>query len=278
MPGVEPGVTVIEPARGFGTPDWTAVWRLRGLLSVFLWRDIAVRYKQTMLGVFWIVLQPLMVTAIYSVFFGYIARIPTEGKPYPVYVLATIVLWQFFARTLSEAGTSVHAQQALIGKVYFPRVVLPISAALSSAIDFLINFAVGLLVISAMGYPPPLRVAGALLFFVASGAFAIGLGFWLSALDALYRDVRYLLSFVLQVWYFATPILYPIAAIPEQWRWVFWLNPMVPLVLGFRWCVLEGVAPPDSLQLALSASVIALVFYSGSVFFHRIEHSIVDRV
>ena len=276
--GGSEGVTVIEPPRGLGTPDWNAVWRLRGLLSMFLWRDVVVRYKQTMLGVLWIVLQPLMVTAIYTMFFGYIARIPTEGKPYPVFVLTTIVLWQFFARTVSEASTSVHAQQALIGKVYFPRVVLPISAALSSAVDFVINFAVGLLAIWALGYPPPLRVAGALLFFLATGAFAVGLGFWLSALDALYRDVRYLLSFVLQVWYFATPILYPIAAIPEQWRWVFWLNPMVPLVLGFRWCVLDGVTPPDPLQLGLSGVVIAVVFYSGAVFFHRIEDTIVDRV
>jgi lipopolysaccharide transport system permease protein len=274
----EPRVTVIEPPRGLGAPDWREVWRLRGLLSMFLWRDMVVRYKQTMLGVFWIVLQPLMVTAIYSVFFGYIARIPTEGKPYPVYVLATIVLWQFFARTVSEAGTSVHAQQALIGKVYFPRVVLPISAALSSGVDFLINFAVGLLVISAMGYPPSPRVAAAPLFFLATAAFAVGLGFWLSALDALYRDVRYLLSSVLQVWYFATPILYPITAIPESWRWVFWLNPMVPLVQGFRWCVLDGVAPPDTLHLGLSVALIVAVFYSGAAFFHRVEHTIVDRV
>src|SRR5438309_1115656 len=129
-----PTVTVIEPPRGFGTPDWAALWRLRGLLAVFLWRDVVVRYKQTVLGVFWILLQPLMVTAIYSLFFGYIARIPSEGKPYAVYILATIVLWQFFARTVSEAGTSVHAQQSLIGKVYFPRVALPISAMLSSSV------------------------------------------------------------------------------------------------------------------------------------------------
>ena len=282
---IEPGhgtakadVTVIEPPHGLGTPDWRAVWRLRGLLSMFLWRDVMVRYKQTLLGVFWIVLQPLMTTAIYSVFFGYIARIATEGKPYPVYVLATIVLWQFFVRTLSDASTSVHSQQSLIGKVYFPRVILPISVALSSAFDFLINFSVSLLIISAMGYPPPLRGAGALLFFVAAAVFAVGLGFWLSALDALYRDVRYLLSFVLQVWYFATPILYPISAIPERWHWVFWLNPMVPLVQGFRWCVLSDVTPPDSLQLLLTLAIIAIVFYSGSVFFHRVEHTIVDRV
>src|SRR5262249_40309284 len=147
-------------------------------------------------------------------------------------------------------GTSVHAQQSLIGKVYFPRVLLPVSAMLSSALDFVINFIVGILIISAMGYPPGAKILFAPIFFLLTALLGLGFGFWLSALDALYRDVRYLINLVLQAWYFATPILYPISAVPERWHWIFWLNPMVPLVSGFRWCVLDGVAPPDMTQLS----------------------------
>ena len=269
---------IIAPPKGWQPLDMGELWRFRALLNIFVWRDLKVRYKQSVLGLMWVILQPLALTIVYSVFFGYIARIPSEGVPYPVFFLGGMILWQFFANTLTQGAISLTSQQALITKIYFPRALAPLSTVMSALVDFAVMFMLLIGVMLFYGITPKLSVLYAPFFVVLTALLAFAVCLWLSAIDAMYRDARYALAFIVQLWYFGTPIIYPLSLVPEKWRFIFLFNPMAAIVLGFRWSMLGDTVPPEG-RLILSAVVVTLVLLvSGAFFFRRVEQRVVDTI
>jgi lipopolysaccharide transport system permease protein len=267
----------IEPPRGLLELRLGEVWAYRELLYFFVWRDVKIRYKQTAIGVLWVVLQPVLTMLAFTLFFGRLAKLPSEGLPYPVFYFAALVPWTYFSYALQMTTNVVVDNQRLITKVYFPRLILPISAALSGLVDFAIGFVVLAIFTLAYGIGPTLAALWlpallALAFFTA-----LGVGLWLSALNALYRDVRYVIPFLIQFWMFASPVAYPSSLVPVRWRWLYGLNPMAGVIDGFRWAITgRGQAP--SLLLLASAFAVALVVLGGLFFFNRMETSVADRV
>src|SRR6266436_3579093 len=273
-----PSATVrIEPPRGLFELRLREVWAYRELLYFFVWRDVKIRYKQTAIGVLWVVLQPVLTMLVFTLFFGRLAKLPSQGLPYPVFYFAALVPWTYFSYALQMTTSIVVDSQAIITKVYFPRLILPISAALSGLVDFAIGFGVLALFTVAYGIRPTLAALWlpallALAFFTA-----LGVGLWLSALNALYRDVRYVIPFAVQFWMFASPVAYPSSLVPERWRWLYGLNPMAGVIDGFRWAI-TGRGQPPSLILLASSAVVALILLGGLFFFNRMESSVADRV
>ena len=267
----------IEPPRGLLELRLREVWAYRELLYFFVWRDVKIRYKQTAIGVLWVVLQPVLTMLAFTLVFGRLAKLPSEGLPYPVFYFAALVPWTYFSYALQMTTNVVVDNQRLITKVYFPRLILPISAALSGLVDFAIGFVVLAIFTLTYGIRPTLAALWlpallALAFFTA-----LGVGLWLSALNALYRDVRYVIPFLIQFWMFASPVAYPSSLVPVRWRWLYGLNPMAGVIDGFRWAITgRGQAP--SLLLLASAFAVALVVLGGLVFFNRMETSVADRV
>jgi len=267
----------IEPPRGLFELRLREVWAYRELLYFFVWRDVKIRYKQTVIGVLWVVIQPVLTMLIFTLFFGRLAKLAPEGLPAPVFYFSALVPWTYFAYALQMTTNVVVDNQRLITKVYFPRLILPISAALSGLVDFAIGFVVLAVFCFAYGILPTLAALWlpallALAFFTA-----LGVGLWLSALNALYRDVRYVIPFLIQFWMFASPVAYPSTLVPERWRWLYGLNPMAGVIDGFRWAITgRGQAP--SLLLLASAFAVALVVLGGLFFFNRMESAVADRV
>lgn len=271
-------ITVIQPRRGWLVLDLRELWRFRELLWILVWRDIKVRYKQTAIGAAWAILQPLAAMAVFTLFFGRLAHMPSDGLPYPLFVYSGLLLWQFFARALGEASTSLVANERIVTKVYFPRLLLPASVVLAGLLDFAV--AAGLLVVFMVyyGYLPSLTILTVPLFVGLAFLLALGVSLWLSALDAEFRDVRYTLPFLTQIWLFATPVVYPASLVPESWRVLYGLNPMVGVIEGFRWAVLGTARAPDPVLLGASALVVAVVLVSGLAFFRRMERTLADRI
>lgn len=271
-------VHVITARQGWRSINFAEIWESRSLIWLFTKRDLTVRYKQTIFGLFWVLLQPLGMTIVYSIFFGYIARIPSEGVPYPVFLLGGTILWQSFSRGTSEAGVSLVAQQGIIAKIYFARPIIPLTPVISTFFDcgVMLLLLIGLMLFYGMSPHWTIVLAPAFALMAAALAYAIGL--WLSALDALYRDVRYMLSFLIQFWYFATPVIYPLSLVPEKYRFIFILNPLTGPIVGFRWAVVGNTTPPDGVMLATSAAITVALLLSGLAFFRRIERSVVDRI
>src|SRR5437763_3067243 len=267
----------IEPPRGLFELRLREVWAYRELLYFFVWRDVKIRYKQTAIGVIWVVLQPVLTMLAFTLFFGRLAKLSSEGLPYPIFYFAALVPWTYFSYALQMTTNVVVDNQRLITKVYFPRLILPISAALSGLVDFAIGFVVLAIFTLAYGIRPTLAALWlpallALAFFTA-----LGVGLWLSALNALYRDVRYVIPFLIQFWMFASPVAYPSSLVPVRWRWLYGLNPMAGVIDGFRWAITgRGQAP--GLPLLASAAAVALVFLGGLFFFNRMETTVADRV
>ena len=277
-----PGASVtvrIEPPRGRGLFELhlDEVWQYRELLYFFVWRDVKIRYKQTAIGILWVVLQPVLTMLVFTLFFGRLAKLPSDGLPYPVFYFAALVPWTYFSCALSMTTNVVVENQRLITKVYFPRLILPISSALSGLVDFAIGFVILAIFIFAYGIRPTLAALSlpALLFLALLTA--LGVGLWMSALNALYRDVRYVISFVIQFWMFASPVAYPSSLVPHRWRWLYGLNPMAGVIDGFRWAI-TGHGQPPGLILFVSATAVFLVLLGGLFFFNRMETSIADRV
>jgi len=274
---MEESALVIRPSEGWTALDLAGLWRYRELIFFLSWRDIKVRYKQTALGVAWAVLQPVSTMIVFSVFFGRLAGIPSDGLPYPVFAYCALLPWQLFAYSLTESSNSLVANQQLITKVYFPRLAIPVSAVLASLVDFVIAFVV---LIGMMGYYhiiPTQAVWTLPLFVLLAVSLALGVGLWLSALNVRYRDVRYTLPFLTQVWLFATPIAYPSSLVPEQWRALYGLNPMAGVVEGFRWALLGTEKTPVAL-LTVSVFVTLVILLSGLYYFRRMERSFADMV
>ncbi|MEK7829865.1 MAG: ABC transporter permease, partial [Acidobacteriota bacterium] len=249
----------------------------RELLYFLTWRDIKVRYKQTALGAAWAIIQPLFTMIVFSVFFGRLAKIPSDGIPYPIFSFAALVPWTFFANGLGQASNSLVGNSNLLTKVYFPRLVIPISTVISGFIDFALSFGVLLLMMVYYGKAPTLNVLWLPFFLVLALVTALGVGLWLSALNVEYRDVRYVVPFITQFWMLATPIAYPSTMLSEPWRTVYGLNPMVGVIEGFRWALLGSGNPPGPM-VAVSTAAAILVLVTGAFYFKRMERNFADIV
>jgi lipopolysaccharide transport system permease protein len=268
---------VIRPSHGWVPLNLRDLWHYRELIFFLAWRDISVRYKQTVLGAAWAIIQPFFTMVVFSVFFGVLGKIPSDGLPYPVFTFCALIPWQLFAYSLLESGNSLVANQNLITKVYFPRIAIPISAILGGMLDFAIAFVVllGMMLFYHVALTQAIWTLP--LFILQALCTALGAGLWLSALNVEYRDVRYTLPFLTQFWMFLTPIAYPSSLVPEQWRLLYGINPMVGVVEGFRWALLGiGNAPGPMLAVSVFASLVLLV--TGLMYFRRMERTFADRV
>lgn len=268
---------VIRPGRGWVAVHLRDLWDYRELALFLTWRDISVRYKQTVLGALWAIIQPFMTMLVFSVFFGRLGKIPSDGVPYPIFAFCALLPWQLFANSITEAGNSLVSNHALVTKVYFPRLVIPISATLAGMVDFAIAFVLLLGMMVFYGITPTAAVWTLPLFLLLALVTALGVGLWLSALNVQYRDVRYTIPFLTQFWLFATPIAYPSSMIPERWRALYGLNPMAGVVEGFRWALLGTGRAPGPL-LVISSLTAAALFVAGLFYFRRMERTFADRV
>jgi lipopolysaccharide transport system permease protein len=267
----------IEPPSGLFELRLREVWAYRELLYFFVWRDVKIRYKQTTIGVLWVVLQPVLTMLVFTLFFGRLAKLAPQGIPAPVFYFAALVPWTYFAYALQITTNVVVDNQRLITKVYFPRLILPISSALSGLVDFAIGFVVLVIFTLAYGIRPTLAALWVPVLLLLAFFTALGVGLWLSALNALYRDVRYVVPFLINFWMFASPVAYASSIVPQRWRWLYGLNPMAGVIDGFRWAMTgQGQAP--SLLLLASSAAVTLVLLGGLFFFNRMETSVADRV
>jgi lipopolysaccharide transport system permease protein len=267
----------IEARRGWLALDLAELWAYRELLYFFVWRDIKVRYKQTVIGAAWAVLQPVLTMLVFSLFFGKLAKIPSQGLPYPIFYYCALLPWMYFSTAMQSATNIVVDQQRVITKIYFPRVVLPIAAVLSGLLDFAISFGVFLVLMVYYRIMPTSAVIWLPAFTLLAVLTALGVGLWLSALNALYRDVRYVLPFLVQFWMFASPVAYPSSLVPAKWRWLYGLNPMAGVIEGFRWA-LTGHGQPPGIMLAASSAAVILLVFSGLVYYHAVEGTMADVV
>jgi len=274
---VASAITRIEPPRNFLELRLRDVWSYRELLFFLVWRNLKVRYKQTVIGVIWVIVQPLLSMGVFTIFFGRLAKLPSDGLPYPVFYFAALVPWTYFASALQQATNVVVENQHVITKVYFPRLILPLSAVVSGLVDFAISFVVLVFVTLGFRIIPGTAVLWLPVFLVLAVATALGVGLWLSASNALYRDVRYVTGFLIQFWMLASPVVYPSSMVPQRWRWLYGLNPMSGVIEGFRWALTGHGQPPGLLQL-VSAVMVLVLLASGLIFFQRMESTIVDRV
>ncbi len=268
---------VIRPSRGWIALNLADLWQYRELVYFLAWRDIRVRYKQTALGAAWAVIQPVFTMIVFSIIFGSLAKIPSDGIPYPIFAYCALLPWQLFAYSLGQSSNSLVANQQLITKVYFPRLVIPISTILAGLLDFLIAFVVLIGMMIYYGMTPTAAAWTLPLFLLLAVGTALGAGLWLSALNVQYRDVRYVIPFLTQFWLFASPIAYPSSLIPAPWRTLYGLNPMAGVVEGFRWALLGTGGPPAGFLL-VSASAALGVLLSGLYYFRRMEKTFADMV
>ncbi len=277
---IAPGeqITLIKPLRGWVPLELGELWRYRELLFFFIWRDIKVRYKQTLLGASWAILQPVFTMIVFSVFFGRLAKIPSDGIPYPIFSYAGLLPWTFFAAGLTNGANSIVRDANLVQRVYFPRLITPISAVVGGLPDFLLAFLVlvGMMLYYGL-FPTGASLVLLPLCLLLALATAMGVGLWLAALNAEYRDVRYVVPFLTQFWMYATPVVYPSSLLDEPWRTLYGLNPMVSVVEGFRWSLL-GQGESVSLMFGLSALASFALLISGAFFFRRMERRFADVV
>jgi lipopolysaccharide transport system permease protein len=273
----EPPIIHIRPTRGWAAPSLRDLWAYRELLYFLVWRDLKVHYKQTALGVAWVVLQPVAATLIFTAIFGYFVRIPSGDLPYPVFAFSGFLLWGYFASVLTRSGTSLVNNAHLITKVYFPRLVVPLAGALNGLIDLLVGVVVLLLFMPSFDVFPSSAILAAPLFVVLALVSALGVSLWMSALDVQYRDVKHVLPFLVQIWMYASPIIYPSTMVPTAVRPVYALNPMVGAVEGFRWALTGRGEPP--VLLAVISGIVGLLFLaSGAMFFRRTERTFADTI
>jgi len=269
--------TVIKPSKGWVSIRLRDLWEYRELLYFLTWRDIKVRYKQTALGALWAIIQPFFTMVVFSLFFGRLAKVPSDGIPYPIFAFAALVPWTFFANGLSQSSNSLVGSTDLITKVYFPRLIIPVSSVLSGFIDFAIAFIVFMAMAFYYGIYPTLSII-LLPFLLLLGLItALGVGLWLSALNVKFRDVRYTIPFLTQFWLFATPIAYPSSLLSEPWRTIYGINPMVGVVEGFRWALLGADTAPGAI-IFVSALVSMGLLVSGAFYFKRMEKFFADII
>jgi lipopolysaccharide transport system permease protein len=269
-------VVDIEPSAGLRPINFRELWAYRELLYFLVWRDIKVRYKQTALGAVWAIVQPVMTMAVFAVFLGRLAHVPSDGLPYPLFSFAGLVPWTYFATAVSTGSLSIVGSQQLISKVYFPRLLIPLSAAVTPLVDLGITMLTLLAMLIWYRVVPGAAVVWLPLFVLLAFATAFATALWLSTLTVLYRDVRHLIMFLMQFWMYATPVAYPASLVPGKWRIVYGLNPMAGVVEGFRWALVGGPAPGPI--VAASAAVVIVMLVTGVVFFRRSEGTFADVI
>lgn len=268
-------VTRIEPSKGWPFPKIHELWQARELVYFLIWRDVKVRYKQTVLGAAWAILQPFFTMLIFSLFFGRLAKMPSDGLPYPIFSYAALVPWTFFAQGLSQGANSLVAYPDLIKKVYFPRLAIPIAKVVAGAVDFALAFITLLGMMLYYGVTPTANVVWLPLFLALALVTALGVTFWLAAMNVEFRDVRYITPFLIQLWLFATPIVYPSSLVPERWRSLYGINPMAGVVEGFRWALLGTDTSPGPMIVVSCLAALAILV-SGAFYFRRMEKNFAD--
>jgi lipopolysaccharide transport system permease protein len=278
---IPPVQLVIEPSRGLLNLKLHAVWRYRELLYFLVWRDIKVRYKQTILGVTWVVIQPVVSMLVFSGLFGVLLQVPTGGLPYPLFVLTGLLPWQYFTNALTKSTNSVVDNASLVSKIYFPRLIIPLAGVLSNLVDFFVSAIVLAIFLLAYRVSPTPAVVWLPFFLLLAILTALGFGLWLSALNVRYRDVRHLIPFVVQIWMYLTPVVYGAALIPERFRWLLGLNPMSGVVEGFRWALVGSessqIGAPGPL-FAISVFMTVVVLVTGLVFYRKVERTFADVI
>ena len=265
----------IEPTASGVRVNFRELWEYRELLYFFVWRDVKVRYKQTVIGAAWAIIQPLMTMVVFSIFFGGLAKIPSDGLPYPIFFYSALLPWTYFAQALTSTTNSMVENQRLITKVYFPRLILPLAAVMTGLVDFAVAFTVLIGMFVWYGIMPSPAVLLLPLLLLLTVVTALGVGLWLAALNALYRDVRFVIPFCIQVWMFASPVVYPSSLVPSGWQWLYGLNPMAGVISGFRWALTGSGQPPNPL-LAASAVGMVVILVVGLRYFQRVEETVVD--
>ncbi len=267
----------IQPTKGWVPLRLDQLWSYRELIYFFTWRDIKVRYKQTALGAAWAIIQPVFTMLIFSLFFGRLAKVPSDGLPYPIFAFTALVPWTFFAYGVTQASNSLVTFPNLVKKVYFPRLTLPIATVLAGVVDFVLAFVVLLGMIFFYGVIPTVNIIWLPLLLLLALVTSLGVSLWLSALNVEYRDVRYTIPFLVQLWMFASPIAYPSSLLEEPWRTIFALNPMVGVVEGFRWALLGADTAPGPMILVSSAVAVVLRI-RGAFYFRRMEATFADVI
>jgi lipopolysaccharide transport system permease protein len=272
----DPLVRLIAPARGWLPIRLDEIWAARELLYCLVWREVRVRYKQTALGAAWAVAQPVFLMGVFTLVFARFGRVPSDGLPYPVFAFAALLPWQLFAGALHEASQSVVANQRLVSKVYFPRLIVPLASVCAGLLDCLVGFVVLLLMMVYYGLAPGLAALTVPIWMLLAVLTALSIGVWLAALNVRYRDVRYTLPLVTQVWLLATPVAYPVSVVPLEWRAWYALNPMVGVVEAFRWSLLGGGALPGAVWISGAAALVLLT--GGLFYFRRTERTFADLI
>jgi lipopolysaccharide transport system permease protein len=268
---------VIEPRRRLFDLDLPSLWQYRELVYFMVWRDIKARYKQTVLGVAWALLQPVLTMLVFWVVFSQFARVPSDGLPYPLFAFIGLLPWTYFSQAVARSGTGLVGNSNLIGKVYFPRLIIPLAAAITPGVDFLLSLGVLAGLMLWYGVVPAFAMLAVLPLIVLAFVAALAVGIWLSALNVKYRDVGHLIPFLIQIWMYASPVIYPLSLVPERWQPIYSLNPMVGIITGFRWALTGGGAPNVTSGLVSLAAVAALLL-SGLVYFRRAEREFADVI
>jgi lipopolysaccharide transport system permease protein len=266
----------IRPPRRWVPVNFHELWEYRELLYSFVSRDVKIRYKQTVLGFLWAIIQPLFLMVVFSLFFGRLAQVPSDGIPYPLFSFAALLPWTLFAEGLTRSSTSMVNNANIMTKVYFPRLIMPISGILSPLVDFIIAFVILLLMMAYYGFVPTIAIVLFPFFILLALMTSLSVGLWFSALNVKYRDFQYTIPFIIQIWLFASPVVYPVSMLPPSWQYIYALNPMVGVIEGFRWALL-GTKPPDFLIL-VSAVVVVLLLVGGLFYFKRMEQYFADVV
>jgi lipopolysaccharide transport system permease protein len=270
-------ILVIQPKRHLLSLDLKGIWEYRELLYFLIWRDLKVRYRQSAIGVGWVILQPLMTMVVFSAVFGKFVGVPSDGLPYPIFIFSALLPWNLFASSLSRGSTSVVNNAQLVSKIYFPRLILPLSGVLAPMADFGVAFMVLAGMMVWFGISPTVGFFALPAFLVLAILTALAIGLWLSALNVRYRDVAHAVPFLVQIWMFVTPVTYPVSLVPEKWRLLYSLNPMAGVVEGFRWALL-GQQSPDFLVIIASAVIMVGLLVSGMVYFRYTERTFADVI
>ncbi|MDM8553604.1 ABC transporter permease [Desulfococcaceae bacterium HSG7] len=268
---------VIKAPDGLFRLNLSEVWDYRELLFMFIWRDITVRYKQSLIGIGWVIIQPIMMMIIFSIIFGRLAKLPSDGIPYPIFTFCALLPWSYFARSLNDSSDSLVNAANLITKVYFPRLILPLSKVISGLIDFSISFIILLGMMLWYQITPSYGIFWLPLFILVTMMTAFGVGLWLTALNVKYRDIKFVVPFITQFWMYASPVAYSASLIPERWQLLYGVNPLVIVIEGFRWALLNTAAPNIGMVL-ISVGIVIIILIAGIYFFKKTEHEFADII
>ncbi|KAF0111882.1 MAG: lipopolysaccharide transport system permease protein [Chloroflexi bacterium] len=274
----KPETVLIKPVKGWVPLNLKDLWVYRELIFFLTWRDLKVRYKQSVLGVLWAILKPVMTMVVFTIFFGNFAKIPSDGVPYPIFSYTAALPWEFFAAALSVSARSMLASGGMVSKIYFPRIIVPLSSVMANLVDFLIAFVILIGMMIFYQITPTINMLWLPAFLLLAMVTALGVGLWFSALLVMYRDINYLLPFITQLWMFISPVVYPSSMVPEKWRFLYSLNPMAGVIEGFRWALLGTQQSISGGMIAISSGIALFILISGLFFFRRMERIFADMI